>query len=56
MKPLPDAWLVVYQYNGVEAKYVTVDHSAADIFAVKQRGIGYPLNRGTPNEQHNTAA
>jgi len=43
MRQLPDAWLVVYQFNGVRATYVTLDRSQAEQFAVKQRGTVHAL-------------
>jgi hypothetical protein len=43
MKPIPSAWLVVYQFNGVRATYVTLDRSSAEQFAVRQRGTVHPL-------------
>ena len=40
---LPDAFLVVYQRNGVESSYVALDRFVAEEFAIKYRGIIHPL-------------
>lgn len=42
----PDAWLVVYQFQGECCNYVVLDKALAENFAVKYHGIIYPLYRG----------
>lgn len=45
---LPDAYLVIYKFNGIESKFITLDKSSADDFAVRYRGVVYPLKRVYP--------
>lgn len=40
---LPDAYLVVYQRNGIQDKFVALDRFVAEEFAIKYRGIVHPL-------------
>lgn len=45
MMTSPDvvAFLVVYQWCGEQAKYVTLDRPAAEKFAVRYNGVVVPL-------------
>lgn len=45
---LPDAYMVIYVFNGTQAKFVTLDKSSADDFAVRYHGIVFPLVRREP--------
>jgi len=48
MTKIPDGWIVIYTYNGVEAKFITLDKFSADDFAVRYHGIVYPVDRREP--------
>jgi hypothetical protein len=50
-----DAWLVVSQWAGSEAKYVTVDRAAAEAYAVRQAGQLFPLQTQDPDSEKSDA-
>lgn len=45
MTKVPDAYMVIYKFNGIESKFITLDKFNADDFASRYNGIVYMLDR-----------
>lgn len=39
MQSLPSAYIVHYKHNGQPAKFITLDHTRADQYAIEHHGI-----------------
>lgn len=45
---VPFAWAVIYEINGEQARFITLERSRADDYAAQHHGIIYPLDLRVP--------